>query len=374
VLLVGALLFVRTFQNLATLDPGFRQDGILVASVDLTRLGLPEARRASLTAQILERVRHVPGVAAACATRIVPLSGDGWTQYVLINGSSQDGKLSSKFTTISTDYFRTLGIPMEAGRDVDDRDTLTSPKVAIVNRSFVRRILNGADPIGKVFGLRVGNRPETQYQIVGVVRDTKYADLREEFSPIAYLPASQDEHPRQRSRVLIHSDLPTASVASPINQAISQLSPEIELDFRVFRTQIRDSMTRERLMAALSGFFGFLAALLAALGLYGVMSYTVARRASEIGLRIAVGARSRDVVVMIMRESAFLLAIGLAAGLALALTTATAASSLLFGLKPRDPGSLLIAASVLAAIALAAAWAPARRAAAMDPMTVLRED
>jgi len=374
VLLVGALLFVRSLRNLLTLDAGFRQDGILITDLDLTRLKLPVERRQTYKREVLDRIRAIPGVLSAADTTIVPVSGNGWNNNVLIDGTEKS-KVTPNFSRISPGYFKTLGTLLVAGRDFDDRDTATSPKVAIVNESFVRKLLNGANPIGRRFQIdEYVGRPRHMYEIVGFVKDTKYGDLREEFKPIVFVAAAQDDRPDQFAQFLIRSDLPLAGLLSDVKRTIGRASPEINLEFHVFKSQIRDSLLRERLMATLSGFFGFLAGLLATIGLYGLISYTVARRTNEIGIRMALGAQRGDVVRMILREAGILLGIGIAAGTALSLLAAKTASSLLFGLKPSDPLTLAAAIAALAAVTVAASFLPAQRAARLDPMVALRDE
>ncbi len=374
VLLVGALLFVRSLRNLLTLDAGFRQDGILITDLDLTRLKLAVERRQTYKWEVLGRIRAIPGVLSAADTTIVPVSGNGWNNNVLIDGTEKS-KVTPNFSRISPGYFKTLGTLLVAGRDFDDRDTATSPKVAIVNESFVRKLLNGANPIGRRFQIdEYVGRPRHMYEIVGFVKDTKYGDLREEFKPIVFVAAAQDDRPDQFAQFLIRSDLPLAGLLSDVKRTIGQASPEINLEFHVFKSQIRESLLRERLVATLSGFFGFLAGLLATIGLYGLISYTVARRTNEIGIRMALGAQRGDVVRMILREAGILLGIGIAAGTALSLLAAKTASSLLFGLKPSDPLTLAAAIAALAAVTVAASFLPAQRAARLDPMVALRDE
>ena len=374
VLLVGALLFVRSLRNLLTLDAGFRQDGILITDLDLTRLKLPVERRQTYKRELLDRIRAIPGVWSAADTTIVPVSGNGWNNNVLIDGTEKS-KVTPNFSRISPGYFKTLGTPLVAGRDFGDRDTAASPKVAIVNESFARKLLNGANPIGRAFRIdEYVGRPRHMYEIVGLVKDTKYRDLREEFHPVVFVAAAQDDRPDQFAQFLIRSDLPLAGLLSDVKHTIGQASPEINLEFHVFKSQIRDSLLRERLMATLSGFFGFLAGLLATIGLYGLISYTVARRTNEIGIRMALGAQRGDVVRMILREAGILLGIGIAAGTALSLLAAKTASALLFGLKPRDPLTLAAAIAALAAVTVAASFLPAQRASRLDPMVALRDE
>ena len=212
------------------------------------------------------------------------------------------------------------------------------------------------------------------HQVVGLVKNTKYADLREDFPPIAFLPAAQDDNPDPFALLYVRSNSPPAPVVSAMKRVIGEAGPVINLEFHALKTQIRDSLLREQLMATLSGFFGLLAGLLATIGLYGVMSYMVARRRTEIGIRMALGAERGNVTRMILREAAILTGTGLAAGTVLALALGRTASSMLFELQPHDPFTMATAVAALATIALAASYLPAQRAARLDPMTALREE
>ena len=374
VLLMGALLFVRTLRNLLTLDMGFRHDNVIVANFNLAALNLPANRRQNFKHDLLERVRALPGVDNAADTAIVPISGNSWNDNIVVEGSEQR-KAIPWFSRVSPGYFKTLRTPFLTGRDFNDHDSATSPKVAIVNESFAKNILNGANPIGVRFRLDsyIG-KPSATHEIVGLVKDTKYRDLREKPIPLVYVAAAQDDRPDNFPQFLIRSTLPPRTVLPSIKEAILQSGPQIIIDFRTMETQIRDSLLRERLMATLSGFFGFLAVLLAIVGLYGVISYTVARRTNEIGIRVALGAQRIDVVGMIMREAVALLILGVALGVALALVVARTATSLLYGLKPHDPLTLALAVLALAIVAALASFLPARRAAQLDPMVALREE
>ncbi len=375
VLLVGALLFARSLRNLLTLDLGMRQDGILIAYLDLTRLNLPLERYPIVKRELMERLRAIPGVESAADATIVPIGGSSWTMAVKITGAPADQKGSSRFDWVSPGFFKTMGIPMIAGRDVEDRDSATAPKVAIVNETFARRLLNGANPIGKTFHtVAEPGYPEAVYEIVGLVKDTKYQSLREKQQAICFAPTLQ--HPlggRPSGQIVIRSSVPLASLMPTLKRAIAEQSPDIILQFQVFKTMVREQLVTDRVMAALSGAFGLLAAMLAMIGLYGVMSYMVARRRSEIGIRIALGAARSDVMAIILREAGVLLAIGLTVGTALSLAAATTARKLLFGLEPNDPITIALAIGALAAVALAASYVPAMRAAKLDPMVALRD-
>ena len=371
VLLVGALLFVRSLRNLLTLDMGFRQDGILIANLDLEPLNIPNERRAPFRRELLDRIRTTPGVDSAATATIVPLRGDSWTLGVRAGRSQQEGR-ESKFSWVSAGYFKTMGIQLLAGRDFDDRDSPASPKVAIVNEAFARQLLNGENPIGKTFRtVTEPNYPETLYQIIGVVKNTRYNQLRDEFKPITFAAASQFD---TLGEVLIRSNAPLAGLVTALKRTVAGVSPNIGLDFSVLKTMIRDRLLPEQLMAMLSGFFAFLAALLATIGLYGVTSYMVARRRNEIGIRVAVGADRMVVMKLILGEAGMLLLIGLVTGTVLALAAARMARSMLFGLQSNDPLTFAMAIVLLAAVALAASYLPARRAAKLDPMIALRDE
>lgn len=373
-LLVGALLFVRTFRNLLTLDAGFQQDKILVAEFDFSSLQVPLASRLAYKRELLARVRNTPGVISASETSIVPLRGDGWDESIDIPSEAVSRK-GSYFNAVTAGYFQTLETSLLAGRDFDESDTPASPLVAIVNEQYGRSFFAGANPVGKTFGVRQsGGKPDKTYRIVGLVRNTKYRDLREDFIPIVFLSEYQLPDPGTDSLFLIRSKESPASLISSLKRTALESSSQIVLNFSMLRISVLDRLTRERLMATLSGFYGVLAAILAMIGIYGVISYMVVRRRNEIGVRIALGAGKANILGMILREALALLTVGLVAGIALALAAGSAARAMLFGLKPADPLTMLLAVGSLAIVALTASLVPALRATAVDPMQALREE
>lgn len=212
------------------------------------------------------------------------------------------------------------------------------------------------------------------YQIVGLVGDTKYYDLRDEFAPEVYVTTAQDDQPDEGAQLLVRSNLSAGTLTKELKSALADASPEIGEEFHVMQTHIRDSLLRERLMAALSGFFGALATLLAMMGLFGVMSNSVARRTGEIGLRIALGAQRRSILGLVLGEAGMMLAIGLFIGVALALAVGKTATAMLFNIKPNDPLTISLSAIALAAVAILSSYLPARRAARLDPMVALRDE
>ena len=375
VLLFGALLFTESLRNLLTDDPGFQAKGVLIAGLDIVRLQIPVERRGAFRRELLDRIRAIPGVDAAADTDIIPLSGESWGNTVWIDGHDATQRQDSNFSSVSPQYFKTLAIPMLAGRDFNESDTTQSPRAAIVNQTFARLLGLGENPIGMRFRREATpTSPEQVNEIVGLVKDTKYSHIRRPAGAIAYFDITQDKDADNYMQVLVRSKLPMETVEAAIRRTVREVSSGISFNFEGLQDQIGQSLQAERLLATLSGFFGALAVVLAMIGLYGVMSYTVAERTSEIGIRMALGAQRTDVTAMILRKAATLLMAGLAVGAALALAGASAASALLFGLKPRDPATLGIAAAALAVVAMGASYLPARRAAALDPIASLKEE
>lgn len=375
VLVVGALLFVRSLRNLTTLNAGFVRDGILVVNVDFTKLHVAAEQRQLFKKDLRERLATIPGVESVADAYNVPVSGNSWNQMILSAGPERKELGSCLLNRVSPGYFKTLGTPMLAGRDFDGHDTLSSPKVAIVNESFVRKYLTQAPPIGQRFRIEEGvGEPEPFYEVVGVVKDTKYRDLHDEFSPIAYFPDLQEAKPDQGNQILVRSNSQLLGLIAGVKQTINSVNPLIDIDFFPFRETIEGSLLKDRLMATLSGFFGFLAALLATIGLYGVISYSVARRRNEIGIRMALGANRMGIVRMVMGEAGYLLAAGVAVGTALSLALGKTADSFLFGLHFYDAGTLILAIAALTVVAALASYLPALRASRVDPMVALRDE
>jgi predicted permease len=371
-LVVGALLFVRTLRNLMNLDPGFQREGVMIVDVDYTRQNIPNADRARFRETLLEQVRAVPGVTAAAETFIVPVSGSGWNNNIVIDGKQRDENVN--MNNVSAGYFETLGIQIVSGRDFNANDTAHSPKVAIVNQQFAQKMFGSDDVLGKTFKIAVyKGDPQYEYQIVGVVKNTKYYDLREDIDPMAYYPQSQDDKPGPGTEIMVRSQLPPASLVPEIQRAIASVNSGVFVDFLPMETMVKEGLLRERLLATLGGFFAVLAGVLATVGLYGVIAYMVLRRTNEIGIRMALGARPKQILLMIVREASRLLAIGVVIGVALSLIAARAAGTLLFGLRTYDPVTLLLAVAGLVVVSIAASLIPANRAAKLNPMTALRE-
>ncbi|MGC2402563.1 MAG: ABC transporter permease [Acidobacteriaceae bacterium] len=375
VLLFSALLFTQSLRNWLVEDPGFQAKGVLVVNLDFTRLEIPADGRAVFQRQVLDRIRSIPGVESAADTNIVPLSGSGWGNSVWVDGHDRTLRQDSNFSAVSPDYFTTLRIPIVAGRDINDLDTTQSPRVAVVNEAFAKKLGLGANAIGAQFWREATpSRPEELNQIVGLVKDTRYSSIRRPAGPVAYLALAQDPDVDPNMNVLVRSRLSMDAEEQAIRRTLHDVSSGISFEFTGMQEQIEDSLLAERLLAMLSGFFGALAVLLAMTGLYGVMSYTVEERTTEIGIRMALGAQRADITGMILGKAAMLLGAGLVMGAVLSLAAAGAAGALLYGMKPRDPAILAGAALLLAIVTVVASLVPSMRAANVNPIDSLRSE
>jgi predicted permease len=373
VLTASALLFTRSLNNLLHSETGFQQEGVLITRVGFGRLNLEPARAVVFKREMIERLKAIPGVEAVASTDLVLLSGSSMNNRVWLDGTDGEQKVITDFNPIGQDYFATLRIPLLAGRDFDARDAANTPRVAIVNEILARKLLNGADPIGQRFWIEATpNEPPSSFEIVGVAKDTKYKDLRENFGPIAFLASGQDPHPAPRGQFLIRSTLPEGEIIAAVKRVLNEINPDIDISFQGFHSMIEDSTMRDRLMATLSGFFGLLALLLASIGLYGILSFGVASRTREIGIRMALGAQAREVRFLILREAMLLVLIGVIVGLPAVFLATRFASTFLFGLTPTDPITIGLATVVMFGVTLVAGYIPARKATKVDPLVALR--
>ncbi len=374
-LIVGAGLMLSTFIKLETVDTGFNRDHILLASVDLRNY--QKDRVGAALQEMLDRLRALPGVRAASASAMTPISGWRWSTYVRIEGYTPKSREDSNvwFNSVTGGFFETLGTGFLAGRDFNAHDTPKSLQVAIVNETLAKKFFAGQNPIGKRYRTEDGDKLSEPVEIIGVVKDAKYRSLRDEVPPTVYLPSTQGAFFQQRATLELRTaaGAPTALIPG-VKSAIAEVNRDVSLQFTTLATQVDESLTRERLLASLSGFFGALALLLATIGLYGVMSYNLARRRNEIGIRMALGAEQSRVLNMVLKEVGILIGVGLAIGLVAALATTHLLESFLYGIKSTDPVTLSIASAVLALVAATAGYLPARRASRQDPMAALREE
>lgn len=367
-------MFVRSLRNLLTLNPGFQPKHLLLTRVDFSHLHLPKERRTDFMAQLVTRAKQIPGVEAVSEVQNAPISGGGWDGSVLSPNSGQQIIGTTDRNRAAPDYFHTMETPVLAGREFTENDMLTSPRVAIVNEAYVKKFLNGENALGKIARLEAPpGRPPDRYEIVGIVKDSTYMQLQE-FPPTIYFPIAQNTEPGQGIELILRSKMPMVQLVPELRGAMAALSPEIELNSRTYEALIREYLLGDRAMAELSTFFGAVALLLAAIGLYGVISYMVARRTNEIGIRMALGAQRRDILSMVLREAGILLGVGLIAGSVLSYGLARLISSLLFELKANDPLSIVLGTAVLAIVVLLSSVFPARRAASLDPTVALRHE
>jgi predicted permease len=372
-LLIGAGLFSRSLMNLRALDPGFEPERLFAFEVDPARSGQDFKHRAATLRRIQDELLALPGVASASGADVPLMADSSWGNTLRIQGyePKQGEDTNAYFNSVAPGFFETLGMPLVAGRDLAEADVAGAPKVAVVNEVFARRFYKQESALGRRFGL--GRRATTfDYEIVGVVRDGKSASLREPPRPYVYVPFMQDEEVGGLT-YYVRSGIEADSFAAQLRAAVARVDPTLPVTGqKTMRAQIGESLFVERMVATLSAAFGLLATLLAAIGLYGVMSYAVAQRTREIGLRVALGADRRSVLTMVLKDVAALCATGVAIGLPGAFGLARLVESQLFGLSASDPLTFGAATLTLVTTAFVAGLIPAVRAARVDPMTALR--
>ena len=374
-LLVGAGLFVRTLHNLQNVNAGFNRENLLFFRVDPRLNGYDRARTNALYQQMIERIEAIPGVRSATHSENSLLGAGGQTTAITVQGRTDLNRADLLY--LRWNFFETMEMPILRGRSLAAQDDANAPRIAVVNETLARRVFSNEDPLGKRFvigalGPNAAPSPDRLIEIVGIVRDAKYRDLRQETPPAIFLLAIQNSSVRRMTFEVRTAGQPTA-IISAIREAVRQLDPNLPLfEFTTQNAQAETTLAQESLFARLTASFGLLALLLASIGLYGVLAYSVAQRTREIGVRMALGASSRDVLKLIVRQGMLLVAIGSVAGLIAAFNLTRFVSSQLFGMNASDPFTFLGVALLLAAVALVACWIPARRAAKTDPMAALR--
>ena len=373
-LLAGAGLFARSLFNLRAVDAGFPVDSLLTFSIDPTLSGYDAARMRSLFEQTQDALAAIPGVRSASMSEIGAFTGNEWGQTVKIDGyqPKEDEDMNPHVDGIGPRYFETLGIPLVSGREFKPADTLGAPKVAIINETMAKQFYGNTSPIGRRMGFGRGNA--TDMEIVGVARDLRTVQLNQKPVRFVYIPYRQDDSVTQLTYVASIQGSPDMAAAA-VRQAVQRLDPNLPIfDLKTMTAQVSESLYIQRMVAALSVTFGALATMLAAIGLYGVMSYAVARRTREIGIRMALGAERGKVMWLVLKEVAVLATIGVAAGLAGAFYVTRQVQSQLFGLSPHDPATLIGAVVLLLLVALVAGFVPARRATTIDPLIALKAE
>jgi putative ABC transport system permease protein len=366
VVVIGAVLFVRSLNALLSIDTGFTRKNVLVASLDML-----SERDVNFYGRLLETLNATPGVVSAALAWSAPLgTSTGWLIYIPGYVPKPDEPRTTPWVDgISPGYFKTMGIPIMLGRDFDDRDVGSQAAVMIVNETFARHYFGEENPVGRHIGLAPG---VFDVEIVGVVKDGKYTGLRERPVRMMYVPHRERVGASQMT-VLVRTAGDPMEFAPTLRHKATEVDRRaIVYNIATAQDLVDRSLLRERLVATISGLFGALALLLAAIGLYGVLSFGIARRTREIGIRIAIGAEGRTIRAMVLREAGWVLAFGIVGGLAAAWGLGRIVSNLLYGVQPSDLASMGIAVGVLAAAGTLAAWIPARRASRIDPIQALR--
>jgi predicted permease len=374
-LVTGAGLFVRTLMNLEHENLGFDPHGVLLFRVNAKQSGYEGPRLRNLYDELLQRVRALPGVQEATVSAFALISGWCSTSSIEAEGgpSKADQNVMVYWNVVGPDFLKTMRIRLLLGRDIGEHDTATSPQVAVVNESLARKLFGNLNPLGRKFTLGQSFNPKEARQIVGVAEDAKFTDIRAVVPLTVYFPFTQ----LGDSLGAMHFEVRTAGAPAllipSVRGAVAEVDRSLALsEVKTQNQQIDEALVQEKLIARLASFFGGLALALAAIGLYGTMTYTVSRRTNEIGIRVALGASGKQILKMVLREAFALVLIGVLLGLPVALAAGRLVANQLYGLKPSDPLTLFTAVGLLVAVASLAAYLPARRATKVDPVVALR--
>jgi len=372
VVLTGAGLLIKSFSQLLSVDTGFVSENLLTANVQLVQHKDPQ-KRVALARQVIERVQSVPGVeVAGGGTGLPPQTAQRGTRFE-IEGRPDlaQGDNTAYFVAVTPNYFRALKTPLAQGREFDERDSETSPLVTIINQSLARRLFSGEDPVGKRLKLVNPEQQADWRTIVGVVGDIRYNGLDDSGEAAIYTPFSQT--PFLWTYLMVRTIASPESVAASIEKAVSSVEAGLTAaNLRPMKQLISATVAQPRLNALLLSIFAGLALLLAAVGIYGVVSYSVAQRTRELGIRMAMGAKTGDVLKLVVKQGMAAVIIGIAIGLAAAMAVTHLLESLLYEVSATDPATFIIISIVLATVALVACYIPARRATKVDPMEALR--
>ncbi|HUQ89275.1 MAG TPA: ABC transporter permease, partial [Vicinamibacterales bacterium] len=373
-LLVPAGLFAKSLFNVSRVDLGLKADHMVLFSIAPELNGYTTERTRQLFERMEDEIAAVPGVTSVVATIVPILAGDNWGNSLGVEGfqAGPDTNTNASFNGVGPGYFKTMGIPLMVGREFTRADAFGTPKVGIVNQAFVKKFNLGDNPLGKRFGLGGGPGTKMDIEIVGVSQDAKYSDVKDAPPPQYFLPYKQEER-LGYANFYIRTATPPEQMLATIPALMRKLDASLPLsDVKTMETQIRESVAQDRIISTLSLAFAVLATVLAAIGLYGVLAYTVAQRTREFGLRMALGADGGRVRSMVMMQVVKMALIGGVIGMVLAIGVGRAAKSLLFEMEGYDPMVLTAATIALALVALGAGFLPALRASKTDPMTALR--
>jgi predicted permease len=375
-LVVGAGLLLGTLTRLLTVDTGFNRKGLLVASINIGNAGYSPREYSLAHEELLQRMRALPGVLSASAAQVTPFGGSSMNNHVEVDGftpAMRDETLVW-YNFASEAFFETMETPLLAGRDFDSHDAPGQTRVAVINEAMANRFFNESQPLGRHFRMKAGTVEMETVEVIGVVADTKHSAIEESAEPKAYFALSQRPYNSSSLRFQLRTNGAPTSLIPAVTDELHELHPRISVRFSTLDDQVAASLTRPKLLAVLSGFFGAVALLLAMIGLYGTLAYQVANRRNEIGVRLALGAARSRLLGMVFGEVGRMVFFGLVLGVALTFVTTRFVASLLFGVTAMDPMTLLFSVGVLAFVAVAAGTLPAWRAARLDPMRVIRQE
>jgi predicted permease len=370
-LLIAAGLFVKSLANVSRVDLGLQTENIVTFAVSPELNAYSQERSQALFSRIEESFASMPGVTGVTAAVVAVLAGNNWGTDVTVQGFKRgpDVDSNARFNMVGPDYFKTLGIPLLAGREFTRQDVLKAPKVAIVNEAFVRKFNLGPDAVGKMISDE-GEKLDTT--IIAVAKDAKYSEVKDAVPALFFVPYKQVDRVRGITFYIRTAGDPQP-LMTQVPRVMQELDPNLPVEeLRTLEEQVEQNVFMDRFIGIMSTSFAVLATLLASIGLYGVLAYTVSQRTREIGLRMALGAAPARVRLMILRQVGVMTVIGGAIGLLMAVWIARSAEEILFEMKGRDPLVFVAATLTLAAVALAAGLIPAHRASKVDPMTALR--
>ena len=380
-LLIGAGLFIRSLVGLTAVNPGFRTDHLLLAQIVLPQNRYPAGANIAFHQRMEQAIAEIPGVTSVAGAEAPYLSGEHLETPLMAAGDVADARIdrTEPYNAVGIHFFDTLGIPIVAGRAFTVGDTATSPKVAVINRRLAAERFPNQNPIGQRVSLGAyagygSVLTADQIEIVGICGDTLYGNLHEASPPQVFVPYVQQRQVR-RLTYQIRAHIEPEAIVEPLRRVVRAADPALPLmNVRTQQDQIDSALVDERLLVSLTSAFGLLAVVLASVGVYGLLAYSVAQRTREIGIRLAIGAIPRQILVMVLRESLVLSATAIAIGVAASLLVTRFVKSMLFGIAPSDPVVLLAATALLMFVAIGASWIPARRAATVQPLDALRRE
>ena len=375
-LLVSAGLFTQSLRNVSRVDLGLDVDSLVTFAIAPVNNGYEPSESMALFIRAEEELSALPGVESVTAGLVPLIAGSNWGSSLTVEGfdAGPDTDTNSRFNSVGPGYFHTVGIPLLAGREFTASDITDRPKVAIVNETFVEKFGLGRDAIGKRFARSTGDAAELDTEIVGVVKDAKYSSVKDEIPPLFFTPYRQDNE-FGFINFYVRTGMDPSALMPTLREVMRGLDPNLPVEeMKTMPQQIRENVFLDRFLTTLSAAFAILATILAAVGLYGVLAYTVTQRRREFGVRMALGANGRTVSGLVMRQLGKMAAIGGALGVIAAIGVGTVAQSQLYDVKGWDPVVLVTSVVLLTLIALSAGLVPARRAATVDPMKVLRDE